>query len=137
MPRRSAEALAGEAFRRLNAPPPPPHPEPPASLPQRAAEHWREIVRDKHPTYFDAANRVLLENLCMHMATADWIWSQINATDPQRNFTRYRVLGTMAGRESRAILALMTKLRLLPPRTAPVTLSALNGGAPPPWERHV
>jgi hypothetical protein len=137
VPRKSAEALAGEHWRAQNAPPPPPHPEPPASLSPRAAEHWRAIVRDKPSTYFDAANQVLLANLCAHLAVSDWIWREINAIDPSdpRQFRRYRTLGVMASRESRAILQMMTKLRLLPPRQPPVTPISVNGGVMP-WERH-
>jgi hypothetical protein len=72
----------------------------------------------------------------MHMATADWIWQQINACDPSdpKQFRRYRTLGTMASRETRAMLSLMTKLRLLPTRA-----QAMAAAAPPsrPWEWHV
>jgi hypothetical protein len=116
MPRKSAEAIAGDWFRAQNAPPPPPHPEPPAYFSPAAAEHWRAIVASKPSTYFDAANRILLECLCVHAATADWIWSEIHTLDPRdkRQFQRYRSLGVMAARESRAIISLTTKLRLLP-----------------------
>jgi hypothetical protein len=83
MPRKSAEALMGEFWRAQNAPPPPPHPEPPVYLSPAAAEHWRAIVASKPSTYFDAANRILLECLCVHAATADWIWGEIQTLDPR------------------------------------------------------
>jgi hypothetical protein len=120
MPRKSAEALMGEFWRAQNAPPPPPHPEPPAYLSPAAAEHWRAIVASKPSTYFDAANRILLECLCVHAATADWIWGEIHTLDPRDKcqFQRYRSLGVMAARESRAIISLTTKLRLLPTKRA-------------------
>jgi hypothetical protein len=47
MPRKSVEALAGEAWRRLNDPPPPPPPGPPAWLSEAAARHWRAIVAER------------------------------------------------------------------------------------------
>jgi hypothetical protein len=83
MPRKSAEAIAGDWFRAQNAPPPPPHPEPPAYFSPAAAEHWRAIVASKPSTYFDAANRILLECVCVHAATADWIWGEIHTLDPK------------------------------------------------------
>jgi hypothetical protein len=53
--------------------------------------------------------------------TADRIWAELNTLDPgdPKAFRRYRALTVMASRESRMISLLMSKLRLLPPRTAP------------------
>jgi hypothetical protein len=133
VPRKSAEAIAGEYWRRSKAPPPPPHPEQPACLSPAAARYWREIIVTREPTYFDAANRVLLECMCNHMATADVIWGEINKLDvgDPRQFRRYRALGVMACREGRSIISLMTKLRLWPPKAHAPAASSI------PWKREL
>ena len=120
MPRKSAEAIAGEAWRRMNAPPPPP-PEPPAWLSEAAAKHWREIVAELPPDYFDVVNQYLLEMLCNHVVTANRVWSEINKLDlnDPKQWRRYRSLSLAASRESRMTGMLLTKLRLLPPRHVP------------------
>jgi hypothetical protein len=134
MPRKSAEALAGEYWRRSKEPPPPPHPEPPACLSPAAAEHWRGIITSRRPDYFDAANQVLLECLCHHMATVDVIWGEINKMDVRdpKQFRRYRTLGVMACREGRAMVGLMTKLRLWPPKAHASATSSIPDRLP--WE---
>jgi hypothetical protein len=111
--------LAAEAFRALNAPKPPPHPKPPARLSETAAKHFRDIVATRPSTYFDAPNLLLLECMCNHMAQADWLAERIRDVDPgkgDRDFRRFRTLSVMICREERAILSLMTNLRLLPPK---------------------
>jgi hypothetical protein len=134
MPRKSAGALAGEAWRRMNAPPPPPHPGPPAWLSEAAARYWREIVVSRPPDYFIPPNDTMLAFLCVHMATADFIWRELQALDSAdpKTFRRYRALTVMASRESRMTSMLLTKLRLLPLKTAPVSHPA---DRPLPWAR--
>jgi phage terminase small subunit len=134
MPRKSAEAIAGEAWRRMQAPP---HPEPPVWLSEAAARHWREIVVTRPVDYFDAPNQHLLEALCVHIATADVVWSElakIDVADPAQ-MRRYRTLLTMANRQSQMISMLLTKLRLLPSRLG--TMPQMARPARPPWEQHV
>jgi phage terminase small subunit len=118
MPRKSAEAIAGDWFRAQNAPPPPPHPEPPAYFSPAAAEHWREIVASKPYDYFDAANRHLLEALCVTISVADAVWAEIHACDPSdpKQLSRYQRLVRIATRQSSMMAMLLSKLRLLPSR---------------------
>jgi hypothetical protein len=135
MPRKSAEALAGEAFRALNAPSPPPPPEPPASLSAAAAEHWRAIVASKPSDYFDAPNQLLLELLCSACAHSDFIAGQIALIDDLGDAKQLRLfsrLSIMASRQGKLIAQLCGKLRLLPRvgATAPISLHTV------PWERH-
>jgi phage terminase small subunit len=116
MPRKSSEALAGEAFRRLNAPPAPP-PEPPECLSPAAADCWRNIVADLPHDYFRPPNDILLEMLCNTCVSADAIAAEIakitDLSDPKqlRLFSR---LSIMAARQGKMIAMLCTKLRLLP-----------------------
>ena len=135
MPRKSAEALAGEAFRALNAPPPPPHPEPPASLSAAVAEHWRAIVASKPSDYFDAPNQLLLELLCSACAHSDFVAGQLALIDDLGDAKQLRLfsrLSIMASRQGKLIAQLCGKLRLLPRvgATAPIPLHTV------PWERH-
>jgi hypothetical protein len=85
-------------------------------LSEAAAKHWRAIVASKHPRYFDAANQVLLEVLCEHMSASDWVAAKIRTLDPNvpKNFPDFERLLMMSAREGRAIMSLMTKLKLLP-----------------------
>ena len=116
MPRRSVEAIAGEHWRRANLPPPPPPPEPPAWLSEASAEHWREITASRPHDYWIPPNDHFLAHLCSHISTADMIWDQIHKVDlsDPKQMRRFRALSVMAGRETRMISMLMTKLRLLP-----------------------
>jgi hypothetical protein len=56
------------------------------------------------------------QQLVQHMAASDWVAGQINALDPSvpRQLPPYERLLLMSAREARAIMQLMTKLRLLP-----------------------
>jgi hypothetical protein len=122
MPRKSAEAIAAEHWRRTNDPPPPPPPDPPAWLSKTAARHWREIVKDRPADYWVPPMGEFLAHLCCHLTTSDFIWRELNGLDlaDPKAFRRYRALSVMAGRESRMISLLMTKLRLLPRPPGPV-----------------
>jgi hypothetical protein len=142
MPRKSADALAMEGWRRLNVPPPPPPPEPPEWLSDASAKHWRGIAASRPHDYWKPPAGDLLAHLCCHIAASDRLWREINDLDPgdPKQFRRYRTLGVMASRESRMISLLMTKLRLLPPQWSepPATASSIPWKKPlPPWERHV
>ena len=97
----------------------------------------REIVRSRPPDYFDAANRLFLEMLCCHIVSADRIWAEIHECDPNdpKQFRRYRSLLVMASRESRMTSLLLTKLRLLPSKTAAAAAEVTP--VRPPWERYV
>jgi hypothetical protein len=121
MPRKSAAALAAEAWRLSNAPPPPPHPEPPAWLSEAAARHWRAIVASRPPAYWAPPSGEFLAFLCCHIATSDVIWRELSALDlaDPKQLRRCRALSVMASRESRMIALLLTKLRLLPPKMPP------------------
>jgi hypothetical protein len=137
MPRKSAEALAAEFWRRANDPPPPPPPAPPDWLFPAAAGHWRKIVTARPHDYFIPPATEFLAHLCCHLVTSDAIWRELNALDlaDPKAFRRYRGLSVMASRESRMISLLMTKLRLLPAKSAAVQQSV--DGPVPSWERHL
>jgi hypothetical protein len=134
MPRKSVEALAGEYWRRQNLPPPPPPPAPPAWLSEASARHWREITACRPHDYWVPPNGDFLAHLCSHIAMADRIWAELHKVDlaDPKQMRRYRSLSVMAGRSTRVISMLLTKLRLLPryvPPSQPIRVS--------PWERHV
>jgi hypothetical protein len=116
---------------------PPRRPAAPKGLSELAKMHWGNIVASRPPEYFDAANQVLLGCLCEHMAHSDWVAEAINGLDPDdpKDFRRYARLTIMANRESGAIAALMTKLRLLPTKKA-AEMRADTPTATAPWERH-
>ena len=121
---------------------PPARPQAPKGISAAAAKHWRDIVAAKQADYFDAPNQVLLGCLCEHIAASDWLSVQINALDPSvpKDFPRLRSLMMMAHRQTAAIAALMTKLRLLPAKKAERKLPELGyideAGKVQPWERH-
>jgi hypothetical protein len=137
MPRKSAEALAGEAWRRMNEPPPPPHPDPPEWLSAAAAKHWRAIVVSRPSDYWAPPAGEFLAHLCCHISVSDAIWRELNGLDVSdpKQLRRYRALSVMASRESRMISLLLTKLRLLPSKAAAV--KAEQQAWEPPWGRHV
>jgi hypothetical protein len=137
MPRKSAEALAGELWRNRHQRRP--HPEPPASLDERGRKHWQAIVASKPSEYFDVANQLYLEQLCHSLAHADRIWDEVNRLDPSdpKQFRRYRSLLVMACRQTGVVSLMLTKLRLLP--TKYMAEKAAGGRArvctePLPWE---
>jgi hypothetical protein len=141
VPRKSADALAGEAWRRMNAPPPPPRPEPPAVLSGRAREYWINIVNAYPPDYFDAANRIMLECLCMHLVVVDVVWPELEKLDISKrgDLTRYRKLAVTLARQSSMCSMIMTKLRLLPTKymaQKALEQPARGNGTVLPWERH-
>jgi hypothetical protein len=107
MPRKSAASLA------VIPPSPRPYPEPLAHLSAPEAAIWRTIVKCRPPDFFDAANQVLLEQYCRHAHSANVIAKAIQAIpDPEADLRRYSKLLEMAARESKAIMALSSKLRL-------------------------
>jgi hypothetical protein len=116
MPRQSPDAIWAQHFRAQNAPPPPPPPEPPAYLSERAAQIWRDIVASRAPTYFDAPNRHLLAAFCVSAGVADIVNDELAAVDPTdaKQRRRWNTLQIMAARQSRLMLDLATKMRLLP-----------------------
>ena len=57
MPRISAEARSGAAYRAGGK-----APEPPAYLPKEARDLWHQITGSRPPDYFDAGSAVLLES---------------------------------------------------------------------------
>ena len=135
MPRKSAEAIAGDLWRTRHQRRP--HPEPPASLGERGRKHWQAIVVSKPPEYFDVANQLYLEQLCHSLAHADLIWDEVNRLDPSdtKQFRRYRSLLVMACRQTGVVSLMLTTLRLLPTK-----YTAEKGGRervstePLPWE---
>jgi hypothetical protein len=81
---------------------------------------------------------VLLGCLVEHIAHSDWIAEAIHACDPDdpKDFRRYARLTIMANRESGAIAALMTKLRLLPTKKAAEMHADTPTPKAAPWQRH-
>jgi hypothetical protein len=144
MPRKSAEAIAGEIWRNQHYRRP--HPKPPASLDERGRKYWRDIVESKPPEYFDVANQLYLEQLCHSFAHSDLIWAEVNRLDPSdpTQFRRYRSLLVMAFRQTQVASLMLTKLRLLPTRymaekaasgrQSVCTEPLLMGKPRPPWE---
>jgi phage terminase small subunit len=138
MPRKSAEALAGEYWRRLKAPPPPPHPKPPAYLNERAKAIWHDVVHSRPSDYFDVPNQHLLAGFCFAAATADVVadlMAQLDPTDVKQR-RRWNTLQIMAGRQSKLMLTLATKLRLLPTKAQAERALQEAEQAVPLWERH-
>jgi phage terminase small subunit len=116
VPRKSADAIAGEYWRQMNAPPPPPPPEPPDYLSPRAKEIWRSITASRPPEYFDAPNGHLLAGFCVSAAISDAVYAELNGIDPTdpKQRRRWNTLQIMAARQSKLMLTLATRLRLLP-----------------------
>ena len=139
MPRKSAAALsvvAGTIDGR---------PQPPEDLTEVQKDIWRRTVGSEPADFFKtAALQQLLKEYCRHIETAHVLARQIERFRDEwllgiDGVQRYDLLLKMRERETRAIMAAATKLRLtnqsryVPHAAATATKSVPSAK---PWERH-
>lgn len=109
MPRQSAAALAVVP---AAVPLLPGRPQPPAYLPDDAADLWRRVTASRPADYFDAASLPTLETMVRAMAEHRRLMAVCESTDPASDPAGYgklaRSADMMAARASQAA----TRLRL-------------------------
>jgi hypothetical protein len=132
MPRKSAAALSV-------LPLPEARPKPPAApreLTPTQAKLWDDIAASKPADWFTGANAVLLVALVRHADAANTIAVLMGEADPLDK--RYRMLSTMAARQTAAMAALASKLRLVPQNAYRSTQALPKvSDRVPPWGRHI
>ena len=119
-------------------------PSPPAHLNATEKKLWRDIVTSCPSGWFTVAQEALLAGFCCHASAADFISKLIEKERPidvtdRDKFRRYAKLLTMRGRETAAMSALATRMRLtqqsqIQPRTAGRAWDAHHPG-PRLWDR--
>ena len=122
---------------------------PPAHLNAAEKKLWRDIVASCPSGWFNVAQEALLAGFCCHASAADFISKLIEKDRPidvtdRGKFRRYAKLLTMRSRETAAMSALATRMRLtqqsqIQPRTAGRAWDANHPGPKlwdrrPPWE---
>jgi hypothetical protein len=109
MPRKSAASLSvvpmGAGPRR---------PDPPTELTEAQATLWQTIVGEMPVDWLIAGAAPLLTAYVRHVSSADVLARVINGVDLTEDLDLYDQLTRMACRESAAICALSTKMRLAP-----------------------
>src|SRR5947207_7552429 len=128
MPRKSAEARAGEAWRAKLAPPPV-APSPPPDLSPAARALWRRIVKSKPADRFEAADLPLLRQFVVLSAQSIAVENALAAADvnddaaPRLERRLRGLAATCAG--------LASRLRLTPQARIDRRAAELkNGGSP-------
>jgi hypothetical protein len=125
-------------------------PPPPAYLDPPATKLWKAIVADSPSGWFTVAQEPLLAGFCSHASTAEFISKLIDKARPadllvdRDKLRRYTRLLGMRARETAALAALATKMRLtqqaqIQPRSAGRAWDSSNSGPKlwdrkPPWE---
>ena len=125
-------------------------PSPPAHLNATAKKLWKAIVADSPSGWFTVAQEPLLAGFCCHASTADFISKLIEKERSQDllgdrdKLRRYSRLLGMRARETAAMSALATKMRLtqqaqIQPRSAGRAWADHSPGPKlwdrrPPWE---
>ncbi len=132
MPRKSAEARAGEAWRAKLVPAPVPPP-PPPDLSPAARALWRRIVKSKPADRFDAADLPLLRQLVVLSVQSVAVENALAAADvnddaaPRLERRLRGLAATCAG--------LAAKLRLTPHSRIDRRAAELTKGAGPAADR--
>jgi hypothetical protein len=133
MARRSADDLA---TRRPPRPDPKP-PGPPAGLSLPGQRLWKEIVASKPHAWFDVGSLGALGEYCRAAVTCDLLDKEISsALAEDQPVVALRPLLDLRDRESRRLVSLAGKLRLLPSNRYRPDAAAGNrtpAGAPRPW----
>ena len=113
----------------------PRRPDPPTELTEAQATLWQTIVGEMPVDWLIAGAAPLLTAYVRHVSSADVLARVINGVDLTKDLDLYDQLTRMACRESAAICALSTKMRLAPSNRfdAKKRLPATNGGRRP-WE---
>jgi hypothetical protein len=118
---------------------------PPVHLNATAKKLWKAIVDDSPSGWFTVAQEPLLAAFCSHASTAEFISKLIEKEQPidvladRDKLRRYTRLLGMRARETAAMSALATKMRLtqqaqIQPRSAGRAWDSNNPG-PKPWDR--
>jgi hypothetical protein len=116
---------------------PPKPPAAPSELTPSQAKLWDDIVASRPFDWFTGgANAVLLVALVRHADSANVIAGLMAEADPLDR--RYRLLSTMAVRQSAMVAQLASKLRLLPANLYRSTQAVPTASTrTPPWGRHI
>jgi hypothetical protein len=134
VPRKSATELALNAVIPLRIGK---YPETPTDMPTRQQELWRSIVASKPADWFDAATLPILRALVGHIETLEQVETMFAAPMSLSNLEALDKLSRLRDRESKAMAALSTKLRLtIQSRYTPqhAATAARGRGTRKPWE---
>src|SRR5215213_6608108 len=111
------------------------HPEPPKGLTSDQAQIWRTVVASLPTDWITPSNSPLFEAYCRHTAASRRIADMIAIEEQSAafNLADYGRLLTMQERETRALSALATKLRLARSSVDDRRRAPTPPGGPRPW----